>query len=392
MAGAAQVYWDDALTAYDFGPSHPMDPLRLDLMMRLARSLGVLDEVELVTPTPATQAELELVHTASFVAAVQQCSAPGSDGDSQHGLGTPDVPTFTNMHDVASLITGATVGASRAVWRGDVAHAFNPAGGLHHAMPDVAAGFCVYNDVAVAIAALLDAGAERVAYVDIDVHHGDGVQAAFWDDPRVLTISIHEDPRTLYPGTGRPTEVGGPSAEGYAVNIALPARTGDDGWLRAIHAVVPHLLRAFDPEVLVTQHGCDTHYLDPLAHFALSVDGQRMGAEALHSWAHAYAGGRWVATGGGGYAVVDVVPRIWTLVMAELAGSPIAPETLVPDEWSRYVEGRTGKRPLLAMTDDARPTVVDWSTGYDPSDPLDQAILATRRAVFARHGLDPERD
>jgi acetoin utilization protein AcuC len=156
--------------------------------------------------------------------------------------------------------------------------------------------------------------------------------------------------------------------------------------------VVPHLLRAFDPQVLVTQHGCDTHYLDPLAHFALSVDGQRMAAEALHAWAHTYAEGRWVATGGGGYAVVDVVPRIWTLVMAEVGGYPVAAETPVPEEWSEYVERRTGKRPPLTMSDGGRPRVTDWSTGYDPADPLDQAILATRRAVFGYHGLDPERD
>lgn len=380
------------MTEYDFGPSHPMNPLRLDLTMRLARSLGVLDHVEVVAPSRATDAELRLVHTPAFIEAVQRCSDSDSLGDQAHGLGTPDVPTFTDMHEVSSLITGATVEAARAVWRGEATHAFNPAGGLHHAMPDAAAGFCVYNDVAVGIAALLDAGAERVAYVDIDVHHGDGVQAAFWDDPRVLTISIHEDPLTLYPGTGRPSEVGGSAAQGYAVNIALPSHTKDDGWLRAIHSVVPHLMRSFDPQVLVSQHGCDTHNLDPLAHFALSVDGQRMAAEALHAWAHTYADGRWVATGGGGYAVVDVVPRIWTLVMAELAGCPLAPSTRVPEEWSRYVEQRTGKRPCQSMTDGGEPVVVDWSTGYDPDDPLDQTILATRRAVFAHHGLDPDRD
>jgi acetoin utilization protein AcuC len=392
VTGAARVYWDDVMTEYDFGPSHPMNPLRLDLTMRLARSLGVLNEVEVVAPGTATHAELMLVHTSSFIEAVRQCSDADSLGDQAHGLGTPDVPTFPDMHEVSSLITGATVEAARAVWAGEVAHAFNPAGGLHHAMPDAAAGFCVYNDVAVGIAALLEAGAERVAYVDIDVHHGDGVQAAFWNDPRVLTISIHEDPRTLYPGTGRPSEVGGPSAEGYAVNIARPSRTEDDGWLRAFHSVVPHLLRVFSPQVLVTQHGCDTHALDPLAHLALSVDGQRMAAEALHTWAHIFAEGRWVATGGGGYAVVDVVPRIWTLVMAELAGCPIAAETPVPEEWSAYVERRTGKRPFPSMGDGRQPRVTDWSTGYDPDDPLDQAILATRRAVFALHGLDAERD
>ncbi len=380
------------MTRYDFGPSHPMNPVRLDLLMRLARALGVLDHVELVAPRLATNAELLRVHTAAFLGAVQQCSAADSEGDVAHGIGTPDVPTFTDMHEVSSLIAGATLGAATAVWNGDVSHAFSPAGGLHHAMADCAAGFCVYNDVAVAIAGLLDAGAERVAYVDVDVHHGDGVEAVFWDDPRVLTISIHEDPRTLYPGTGRAHEIGGPLAEGMAVNVALPAETDDDGWLRAIHSVVPHLLEAFAPEILVTQHGCDTHRLDPLAHLALTIDGQRMAAESLHGWAHEFAEDRWVATGGGGYAIVDVVPRIWSLVMAELAGSPIPAQTPVPEEWRRYVQQLTGVRPPELMTDGATPVVTDWSSGYHPEDRLDQSVLATRRAVFPHHGLDPDRD
>ncbi|MCZ3386525.1 MAG: acetoin utilization protein AcuC [Actinomycetia bacterium] len=392
MTGSARVYWDDALTGYDFGPSHPMNPVRLDLTMRLARALGVLDGIELVSPKPATTAELLRVHTPEFVSAVQQCSGTDSEGSHAHGIGTPDVPTFADMHEITSLIAGATLGAATAVWSGDASHAFSPAGGLHHAMPDAAAGFCVYNDVAVASAGLLDAGAQRVAYVDVDVHHGDGVQATFWDDPRVLTISIHEDPRTLYPGTGRAREIGGPAAEGSAVNLALPASTGDGGWLRAIHSVVPQLLEAFAPQVLVTQHGCDTHRLDPLAHLELSIDGQRMAAEALHRWAHEYADGRWVATGGGGYAIADVVPRIWSLVMAELAGHPIPPQTPVPEEWRRYVQQLTGTRPPDRMTDGAAPVVTDWASGYHPEDAMDQDILATRRAVFPHHGLDPDRD
>ncbi len=386
------MYWDDALRRYDFGPSHPMNPLRLDLLMRLAEAMGVLAAVDVVPPTPATAAELGRVHTKAFLDAVRQCSLPDSEGNVAHGIGTPDVPTFTDMHEVSSLVAGATLGAANSVWQGDVAHAFSPAGGLHHAMPDGAAGFCVYNDVAVAIAAMLDAGAERVAYVDVDVHHGDGVEATFWDDPRVLTISLHQDPRTLYPGTGRASEIGGPGAEGTAVNLALPAHTDDEGWLRAVHSVVPHLLRAFRPQVLVTQHGCDTHRLDPLAHFALTVDGQRMAAEALHRWSHEFADGRWVATGGGGYAVIDVVPRIWTLVMAELAGHPIDPRTPVPEEWLQHVQAVTGVRGPVSMTDGETPVVTDWASGYDPGSQLDQAILATRRAVFPHHGLEPDRD
>jgi len=171
------------------------------------------------------------------------------------------------------------------------------AGGLHHAMRGSASGFCVYNDPAIAIAWLLGQGAERVAYVDLDVHHGDGVQAAFYDDPRVLTISLHENPAALWPGTGLPSETGGPGAPGSAVNLALPAGTGDAGWLRAFHAVVPPLLREFRPAILVSQHGCDTHWLDPLAGLRLSIDAQRAAGAAIHELAHQVAGGRWLLTG-----------------------------------------------------------------------------------------------
>src|SRR6185437_3027684 len=192
---------------------------------------------------------------------------------------------------------------------GAVEHAVNIAGGLHHAMPGNASGFCIFNDAALGIRTLLGRGAGKVAYVDIDVHHGDGVQAMFYDDPRVLTISLHQDPRTLFPGTGFAGETGlGPGA-GCAVNLALPPGTGDDGWLRAFEAVVPGAVRAFRPEVLVTQCGCDTHHEDPLADLALTVDGQRAAYAALHELAHQVAGGRWLALGGGGYGVLRCVPR-----------------------------------------------------------------------------------
>jgi len=384
--------WDESLTRYDFGPMHPMAPVRLQLTMQLARDLGVLDTLDVAPVPPADEALLRLVHGDAYIEAVRGAGALGSGYDLGHGLGTPDVPVFPDMHEVSARVAAATAAGADAVWSGEAAHAFSPAGGLHHAMRDRASGFCVYNDVAIAVARLLELGAERVAYVDIDVHHGDGVEALFWDDPRVLTISLHESPATLFPGTGFPTDTGGPDAAGYAVNLPLPAGTGDEAWLRALHSVVPHLLKTFAPDILVTQHGCDSHYLDPLAHLALSIDGQRMAAEALHSWAHELASGRWVASGGGGYAIVDVVPRIWTAVMSELAGAPLDPETPLPEGWREFALERTGQPAPFHLTDGRHPQVVDWSAGYDPADPVDRAILATRRAVFPHHGLDPERD
>ncbi|MEU0563963.1 acetoin utilization protein AcuC [Nonomuraea sp. NPDC005983] len=385
MSKTARVIWDDALTSYDFGPSHPLAPVRVELTMALARDLGVLDRVEVAGCAPATDDELALVHKRGYIEAVKRVSVSGA-ADLSAGLGTSDNPAFAGVHEASALIAGASIAAARAVWEGAAEHAVNIAGGLHHAMADTASGFCVYNDPALAIAWLLSQGAGRVAYVDVDVHHGDGVQAAFYDDPRVLTISLHESPLTLFPGTGLPQETG---AGGTAVNVALPAGCGDSGWLRAFDAVVPPLLREFRPEILVTQHGCDSHALDPLAHLMLSVDGQRTAYAALHRLAHETAGGRWVVTGGGGYELVQVVPRAWTHLVAEVSGHPLDPDTATPESWRRFVRERTGELPPLTMTDGRSPEFTGWSAGYDPADPIDRAVMATRRAVFPLHGLDP---
>jgi len=351
------VMWDDDMLRYDFGPSHPMAPVRLDLTMRLARELGVLDHLRVVPPPAVDLTEILAVHSQEYVAAVQHASAPDASSDIAHGLGTPDVPVFVGMHDASARVVAATVDAARRVWSGDCPHAFSIAGGLHHAMPSLASGFCVYNDVAAAIAWLLAQGVERVAYVDVDVHHGDGVEHIFWDDPRVLTISVHESPQTLFPGTGWDTDTGGPNAPGSAINVPLSAGTNDTQWLQAITTTVPDALAAFQPDVLVSQHGCDTHYLDPLAHLDITVDGQHTAAQLVHAWAHEFTNGRWVAAGGGGYALVDVVPRTWTHLMAILSEHPIDPQTPVPPEWRKHVRQRFGVDGPTLMTDGARFTL-----------------------------------
>ncbi|MFJ5261728.1 acetoin utilization protein AcuC [Streptomyces sp. NPDC088387] len=389
MSGRGQLMWDEAVTGYDFGPDHPMDPVRLDLTRRLVAAFELDQEMDVATAKPAGESTLRLVHRQDYIDAVKAASADPGVADASYGLGTVDDPAFAGMHEVSALIAGLSVGAAEAVWRGDVAHAVNFAGGLHHAMPGSASGFCVYNDASLAIARLLELGAERVAYIDVDVHHGDGVQAAFWDDPRVLTISLHEHPRTLFPQTGWPEETGADGdAAGSAVNVALPAGTGDAGWVRAFHAVVPELLAEFRPQVLVTQHGADTHFEDPLAHLAVSLDAQRAVQVACHSLAHEFADGRWVALGGGGYAVVDVVPRSWTHLVGIVAGREVAPEAVTPEGWRAEVFARTRQMAPLRMTDGRWPVGWgEWGAGYDPSDRVDQAVLATRRAVFPLRGL-----
>ena len=393
MSDSVLVLWDEALLGYNLGRDHPLHPVRLELTVALARELGVLDRpgVRVAKPQSASDSLLELVHDPSYLNAVRRApdDMMGRLG-LRYGLGTDDNPVFERMHESSALITGASLAAARAVHEGTAQHAVNLAGGLHHAMRDRASGFCVYNDPAVAISWLLAQGVSRVGYVDIDVHHGDGVQAAFYDDPRVLTISMHESGYTLFPGTGFPGETGRGAALGSAVNVALPAGTGDAGWLRAFHAVVPPMIREFRPEILFSQHGADSHRLDPLADLMLSVDGQRAAHAALHSLAHEVCGGRWVAVGGGGYDVVQVVPRSWTHLLAVATGDPLPAATAVPDGWRKLVATRSRQAPPTSMGDGEEPSYVAWEPGEGDADsPLDRAVTATRRAVWPLHGLDP---
>ena len=391
MSDATLVVWDDVFTSYDFGPSHPLRPLRLELTMALAGQLGVLDRpgVTVRAPQQAGDDLLELVHDPLYVASVRR--APDDllgRLSMRYGLGTGDNPIFPRMHEAAALVTGASVDAARAVWDGSAQHAVNISGGLHHAMRDRASGFCVYDDPAVAIAWLLQAGATKVAYVDVDVHHGDGVEAAFYDDPRVLTVSLHESGATLFPGTGWADQVGGDQAAGSNVNVALPMGTDDAGWLRAFDAVVPPVLRAFGPQVMVTQHGCDTHALDPLAHLMMSIDGQRTAYAALHVLAHELCAGRWVVLGGGGYEPVQVVPRAWTHLLAEVTGAPVDGAT--PGDWRALATERADEFAPTSLTDGRPATFVRWEGGGgDPHDPVDRAVADTRAHIFPLLGLDP---
>jgi acetoin utilization protein AcuC len=387
----ARLVWSEDLLHYDFGHGHPMAPARLDLTMRLAAELGLLDspELEIVGVPPAGDTVLESVHDAAYIAAVRAAAhgvlAP------ERGLGTEDDPVFPGMHDAAARLVAGSVDVADAVWAGTVTHGLNIAGGMHHAHRSAASGFCIYNDAAAAIRRLLDAGAQRVAYVDLDAHHGDGVEAEFWNDPRVLTFSIHQDGSTLFPGTGNPADIGGPDADGTAVNVALPPRTGSAAWLRALDAVMPTVVRECRPQVIVSQHGADAHAKDPLSDLRIGVAALQQGARMVHDLAHEVADGRWVALGGGGYAVADVVPLAWTALLAEALHTPLDLSRPLPPAWREYVAravGQTGERRL-----DVDPvTWRRWSGGFDPADAVDRAVLATRKHVFPLWGLDPYQD
>jgi acetoin utilization protein AcuC len=391
--GRVAMVWDDRVAGYDLGPGHPLAPIRVELTVDLIHRCGLLGtfptpdgtrQVDEILPGSFDEAELLRLHREDFVTTVKRLSAdPTASADWSYGLGAGDTPAFPGMHPASMLVCAASKEAARQVWEGEADHAFNPAGGLHHAMPDRAAGFCVYNDPAIAIDWLLEHGAERVCYVDVDVHHGDGVEVMFADDPRVLTISLHESGRYLFPGTGRSSDIGGPGAEGSAANLPLHPSTAGEVWLEVFDAAADPLIRAFQPDILVTQLGCDTHTTDPLAHLALTVDDQAAIYRRLHRLAHEVCDGRWVATGGGGYQLVQVVPRTWTLAFAEMCSRSLSPET--PMSWQELVVERTGARPPRSFTDD--PVAISDAMTAQARTAGNDAIEAVRRLVLPRHGV-----
>lgn len=423
-----EVIWTPKYLGYRWSKSHPMNPGRLALTMDLATDLGLLAEVEPLAPDAATDDDLLRVHTAAYVDAVRRAGEAAADeaggldsaipteaylaGDTDaatavhgsfgHGLGTVDNPIFPHMHEASAILAGGTLAAARAIADGRTRKAVSIGGGMHHAMPDAASGFCVYNDAGVAIAWLLEHGYDRIAYIDIDAHHGDGVQKMFWDDPRVLTFSIHQHPATLWPNIGWVSEVGDGPAEGTAVNLPVLPDTVDEVWLRALHAVVPGALSAFRPQIIVSQAGVDSHREDPLADLSLTVDGQRAAFQAMRGWADTYAEGRWLAVGGGGYGVLRVVPRSWTHLLAVTLGVDLDPSTRVPDSWLERTAQISGDVELpTTMSDGGRTDFVPWGgpgATAETGDPVldraltrvDSAILATRRSVYPLLGLDPE--
>lgn len=334
----AAFVWRDDLISYKLSETHPLNPVRLVATMDLLRTTGLLRDEDIVPCEPASIDTLALVHDPQYIDVVRRLSettGPLSGSDklraATYGFGTADNPIFQGMHDASSLVVGATVKAADVVMQGRRLRAFNMSGGLHHAFRDRAAGFCVYNDAAVAIAHIRRHFDARVAYIDIDAHHGDGVQAIFYDDPNVLTVSIHESGHHLFPGTGHVHERGRGPGSGASVNIPLAPDTGDASWLECFETIVPRVLRAFRPDVLVTQHGCDAHQLDPLTHLAVSTRALETAALRLRELADELCDGRWVATGGGGYELFRVVPRAWTMLWAIISERPV-PET-VPSSW-----------------------------------------------------------
>jgi len=334
VTGKAVIVHDAALESYGFGGEHPFNPLRLRLTLELCRDLGLLEGYPLTPSEPATDADLTTVHSLTYVRMVQQAGRGAARLSRllDYGLGSGDNPVFPDMHGACARVVGGVLESCRLVMGGDAAHAMCISGGLHHALRSQASGFCVYNDAGVAIARLKEERPGiRIAYVDTDAHHGDGVQWMFFEDPDVLTVSVHETGRYLFPGTGDVDEKGRGEGKGYAVNVPLQPYTDDDSFISTFEAIVPEALRAFEPDLIISQNGCDAHQLDPLTHLSATTRLYEHVPAAIHDLAHELCEGRWVTTGGGGYDIWRVVPRAWSALWAALSHQEL-PEK-VPECW-----------------------------------------------------------
>jgi acetoin utilization protein AcuC len=323
-----RVFSADSYREYNFGPEHPFSPMRLEMLHDLIAALDAMVEME--RPAAASEADLLSVHGKALIDAV----VDSSDGTPSReaalfGIGTPDVPAFRGMHDASRALVGGTLAAAQAIDSGRTVRTLQLGGGLHHAHETQASGFCVYNDLAVAIQSLRDRKM-RVAYIDIDVHHGDGVQSIFYGAPDVMTISLHESGQFLFPGTGAISEIGQGAGRGLKLNVPLVPGTTDASFIDSFERVVPHALSWFGPDVLLVQCGSDAHYRDPLADLRLTTHSYEVVFHRLLELANEYAGGRIVLTLGGGYDF-DATVRIWAMLFLMATGQEL-PDRL-PQAW-----------------------------------------------------------
>jgi acetoin utilization protein AcuC len=338
------IYTED-FYKYNFGEHHPLQPVRLELTYKLMEYYGLLQHPNLVIkkPTPATREELSLVHDLEYIDIVKKYSENPKEIVGQHhgatfGLGTLDNPAFSGMYEASCLAAGATIAAAELVMddSNGINTAFNIAGGLHHAMRKLAHGFCIFNDISVAIQKLrIKYPNNRIMYLDIDAHHGDGVQDTFYGDSDVLTLSIHQDGHTLFPGTGFMDERGKNSGIGYSINFPIYPGTYDNVYIDMMTDQIPKIMQAFQPDVLVTQLGADTYFGDPLTELGLSTSGHYKIYKTIKKFVDKYAKGRWIAVGGGGY-LMSAVPRSWTLALSVMLNKNLP--NSIPNEWIEFFE------------------------------------------------------
>jgi acetoin utilization protein AcuC len=322
------VIYHPAYRNYSFGESHAFSPVRVEMMLDLLEALG--HHVETIEPEPATREDILGVHEDAYVRRVEALSVGEDVPDCEtYGLGTPDNPAFPGMDEAARWLVGGALHGARLIWEKGEKRVLQLGGGLHHARRNVASGFCIYNDLAIAIKALTSHGLE-VAYLDVDVHHGDGVQQILYDDMRVMTISVHESGRYLFPGTGETHELGVGAARGLKLNLPLEPFTDGDSYLEVLDSIVPAALRQFEPRVLVVQAGADAHFDDPLADLMLTTGDYEGIFRRILGWADEFTSGRVLFTLGGGYSL-NATPRVWALLYLLIHDLPVPRD--LPQAW-----------------------------------------------------------
>ena len=370
----AVFIYSSELEKYRYPPEHPFNTIRAKRTREIVNSLGLLtgDGRREVPPVPAERLVLKKFHSARYLHALRTAAKGRWDTEALNmGIGTGDCPIFEGLYEYAVLATGATLVGAKLILSGEAEVAFNPSGGFHHAMPEQASGFCYINDVALGCITLTEAG-KRVLYLDVDVHHGDGVAYAFYDRCDVMTISLHQNPRTLFPGTGFEDEIGTGKGKGYCINVPLPVGTYDQAYMKAFEAVALPLIKVYKPDVFVFELGADALAGDPLAHLFLT---NNVYVEVIN---HLLSFNKPIlATGGGGYNV-DNTARAWALAWAVLCGADIDNHAvggvmLSSTEWQGGL--KDGAR---VVSDQQRDTVMPV---------IDTVIEAVKAKIFPIHGL-----
>ncbi|PAV30131.1 acetoin utilization protein AcuC [Virgibacillus profundi] len=334
MTNIASFVYSDSFLNYRFNEEHPFNQQRVVMAKELLEESNTLSKQEIIAPRKATEVELALFHDSAYIEAVKKASNGKLEENEgiEYGLGTEDTPTFENMHEAASYLVGGTLTAIDTVLKGNSEHALNLGGGLHHGFKRKAAGFCIYNDGAVAIKYIRRKYNLRVLYIDTDAHHGDGVQWAFYDDPNVCTVSIHETGRYLFPGTGNVNERGIKEGHGYSFNFPIDAFTEDESFLQVYESAIREIAAYFKPDVILTQNGADAHCYDPLTHLCATMEIYEKIPLLAHEIAHEYCNGKWIALGGGGYDIWRVVPRAWAQIWNVMkSGEPQHGQ--IPESW-----------------------------------------------------------
>jgi len=382
MARPIIVYHDDYLK-YDFGESHVLREERLLLAEMLMENYGLIgpSEAMKVTPLPATYDDFATVHDTKYLDTLKRLSADPAGSSTEYGLGIADNPVFAGMFEASAIQIGGTLRACDAVAKGETDRAFNLGGGFHHAMPDKAAGFCLINDIAIGLKRLLTKyDLKRILYLDIDVHHADGVEKVFEGDPRVLNISLHEDGHYLFPGTGAVNDIGIGDGEGYTVNVPLPPYTGDASYLHAFKEIVLPLAESFRPEIIFTQLGADAHFADPLAHLNLTTRAYEEIGETLDDFSRQHCDGRWIGVTGGGYDIM-LCPRIWTLLFSQMVGREVGNN--LPAEWMEYCKITYATVPENGLLRDAATGTEETTVSRSVAKVID----SVKQKAFGYHGL-----